>query len=339
MPCYYPIQAYVRGYKDNGKLDISFKEEKGVSSIEKKIPCGQCVGCRLERSRIWAMRCYFESLMHEDNSFITLTFSDEYLPKDWSINVRHFQLFMKRLRKWHLLNNCPYEDRENQRMWLKDNGIRYFHCGEYGECCDNCRLNQINCNCGNYVPTLGRPHYHACLFGFDFSDKELYKVSNGVRLYTSKVLEELWPFGLSSVGDVTFESAAYVARYIMKKITGNESKDHYTYVDKDTGEVFTRCSEYTTMSRRPGIGSTFYEQFYEDVYPKDYVHIPGRGNMRPPRFFDDKIFKDNPDLYEDLKALREENSLKNQNDNTRERLRVKEQVTLARLEMLKRNLS
>ena len=166
-----------------------------------KLPCGQCVGCRLERSRQWAIRCMHEAQMHEDNCFITLTFNPESLDdrsNPWSLDVRDFQLFMKRLRKKY------------------GAGIRFYHCGEYGE------LNK-------------RPHYHACIFGFDFPDKRLWKVTNsGHRLYISESLDELWPFGFCTIGNVTFESAAYVARYIMKKVNGDAAADHYEWIDEDT---------------------------------------------------------------------------------------------------------
>ena len=118
--------------------------------------------------------------MYDDNCFITLTYSNQHIPADGSLDVRVFQKFMKRLRK-------RFGD-----------GIRFYHCGEYGS-------------------LLGRPHYHACLFNFDFPDKYLWKENNGQKLYRSPSLEELWPYGYSSIGTVTFESAAYVARYILKR--------------------------------------------------------------------------------------------------------------------------
>ena len=159
------------------------------------------------------MRCHHEASLYQDNCFITLTYSDEHLPSDKSLHVDHFQKFMKRLRKRF------------------GEGVRYYHCGEYGE---------------KYM----RPHYHACLFNFDFPDKKIWKENNGNRLYISESLSELWPFGFVTIGDVTFESAAYVARYIMKKVNGDLAESHYERVDWDTGEVYHLKPEYTTMSRR-----------------------------------------------------------------------------------------
>jgi hypothetical protein len=220
MPCYKPLEAwYSKDVNPSGRRGIVFNPSLALQRDDPiNISCGQCIGCRLERSRQWAIRCMHEASLHEENSFITLTFSPEHLvarDNPWSLDVRDWQLFMKRLRK---------------RTGKK---IRFYHCGEYGE------LHK-------------RPHYHACLFGYDFPDKRLWRVVNGQRLYTSYFLQELWPYGFSTIGTVTFESAAYVARYIMKKVSGKNADDYYQWFDDETGEIFDRHPEYTTMSRRPG---------------------------------------------------------------------------------------
>ena len=172
MPCYHPISAWqllnVRTAK--GKPSISFKDPFVKASPDRvgiKVPCGQCIGCRLERSRQWAIRCVHEASLHDANSFITLTYRPDELPPDGSLQKSHFQKFMKRLRK---------------RILPKL--IRFFHCGEYGD-------------------KGARPHYHACVFGYDFPDKKLYTVRDGVRLYVSEELQEVWPLGFSTVGDVS----------------------------------------------------------------------------------------------------------------------------------------
>lgn len=255
---------------------------------EIKLPCGRCIGCRLERSRQWAMRCVHEASLYERNCFITLTFAPEHLPKSGSLDKRDFQLFMKRLRKRH------------------GPGARYFHCGEYGE-------------------KMGRPHYHACLFNFDFADRELWSVRDGVRLFTSKDLSELWPFGFSTIGDVTFESAAYVARYVTKKITGETADAHYK----------GRLPEYTTMSRRPGIGRAWIEKYTGDVYPHDRVVLRGR-EMRPPKFYDSIFELANPEAFDDVKEQRKRDTVLVATDNTYDRLRVREKHQHLRFEKLKR---
>ena len=158
MACYRPLRAYALRNAE-GKMQVSFKRKIGYEPIW--LPCGQCIGCRLERSRQWAMRCMHEAQMYDRNCFVTLTYDDEHLPPNGSLNKRDFQLFMKRLRKRY------------------GSGIRYYQCGEYGE-------------------LLGRPHHHAILFNFDFDDKVLWSVRDGVRLYRSASLEQLWPHGYSN---------------------------------------------------------------------------------------------------------------------------------------------
>lgn len=276
----------------SGKRSLVFNPKRALQPDDPiQIACGQCVGCRLERSRQWALRCVHEASLYDDNCFITLTFAPEHLEKrenPWSLDVRDYQLFMKRLRK---------------KFGAK---IRFFHCGEYGE-------------------KYGRPHYHACLFNFDFPDKELWKVVNGHRLYTSKSLEELWPFGFSSIGDVTFESAAYVARYIMKKITGENSELRYGLVDSETGEYTPIKPEYTTMSRRPGIGKEWFDSFSTDVYPSDFITINGK-KCRPPKFYDKLYEKERPYEFLDLKEARKLKAEQHSEHNTPERLAVREQI-------------
>lgn len=178
MPCYSPLPAFKGPVKENGKISILWKAPEGTEKLD--LPCGKCVGCRLNRSRQWAIRCMHEASLYDKNCFITLTYDDEHLPKNRGLDVSHFQNFMKRLRKEY------------------GQGIRFFHAGEYGS-------------------KTRRPHYHALLFNHDFVDKSLIAVRNDHRLYVSPSLQRLWPFGYSSVGDVTFESAAYVARYSLKK--------------------------------------------------------------------------------------------------------------------------
>ena len=232
MPCFSPLKGwYSKDRTKLGKRSIVFNPRDGLLDRPIAVPCGQCIGCRLERSRQWATRCVHEASLHENNCFITLTYDDAHLPSDLSLNLVHFQKFMKRLRK-------RFGD-----------GIRFFHCGEYGE-------------------NFGRPHYHACLFNFDLPDRVLWSTRSGVNLYTSHILSSLWPFGFVTVGDVTFESAAYVARYVMKKVTGKNAQDHYEWVHPITGQVYERAPEYVTMSRRPGIGKGWLEKYMSDVFPR-----------------------------------------------------------------------
>lgn len=187
--------------------------------------------------------------------------------------------------------------------WHFGAGIRFFHCGEYGE-------------------QFARPHYHALIFGVDFEDKSLFKIQNGSRLYVSPTLTKLWGKGHCSIGDVTFQSAGYVARYVTKKITGDAAKDHYWTDPDENGEIFKLAQEYTTQSRRPGIAYDWYYKFKEDIYPHDNIVIDGR-HFPVPRYYDKLLEKDDPDLFEQIKLKRQENMKEKAEDNTPERLAVK----------------
>lgn len=190
--CEFPIWAYYAEKRnESGKRPLLFKQQGAFSGVPLKLPCGQCVECRLERSRTWALRCMLEKRLYDESSFLTLTYDDANVPKDGSLSKVVLQDFMKRLR------------------YYKGKGVRFYACGEYGD-----RNN--------------RPHYHVLLFNRDFADKRFYKESpEGDTLYTSKELEKIWPFGLCVTAEVTFKSCAYVARYVMKKFSGSNSPDYY----------------------------------------------------------------------------------------------------------------
>jgi hypothetical protein len=202
-----------------------------------------------------------------------LTYSPEHLPAHGSLNYDHPVLFMKRLRKEF------------------GSGIRSFGCGEYGE-------------------LLSRPHYHLCIFNFDFLDKKLWRRDAENNLFTSEVLQGLWPYGFSTVGDLTFESAAYVARYVTKKITGKRAAGHYEVVDAESGEVFTRLPEKPVcVSRRPGVGRGWYEKHGKFVRSHDFVVRNGL-KLRPPKYYDRLHEKLDPHGFGSLKAERKEGGLK-----------------------------
>ncbi len=294
MACYTPIPAY----RDRDGSGISFKHTEDVDEIQ--LPCGQCIGCRLEKSRQWAVRMMHEAQMHDDNSFITLTYAPENLPDDLSVNVAHFQGFMKRFR-----------------ARVNPTRVKFFHCGEYGE-------------------RLSRPHYHAIIFGFGFPDREFYKTCNGQRYYTSSLLDSCWGRGFGVIGDVVFESCAYVARYVTKKVNGEQAHDHYMVLDERTGEVRPITPEYATMSRGgrkgKGIGYSWWQEYGDEVVHNDSVVMNGN-EMKPPRYYEDLY--DHLEL-EAVKGEREIASYKRSADNTPERLRVREQVKMAQVQFLKR---
>lgn len=238
------------------------------------------------------MRCIHEAALWKQNAFITLTYNDEHIPQNGSLRYEDWQAFMRRLR-------------------YNFERPRFYMCGEYGE-------------------KLGRPHFHACLFNINFEDKIFYKVSpSGETLYRSPTLEKLWPYGYSSIGDLTFESAAYVARYIMEKRTGPEAELHYQKTDTDTGESVSLEPEFTSMSLKPGIGADWFHQYRTDVYPHDYVIVRGK-KMKPPRSYDRWLKQQEPGTWECVEHSRLEKMRKAENDNTPARLKVREQVARAR---------
>lgn len=292
MPCYHPI----RGWKSkrvgpSGKRAFTVSRSEAYIDLPMTVSCGQCIGCRIRRSQEWALRCVHEAQLHDENSFITLTYNDKNLPADGSLHVDHFQKFMKRFRK-------KYEPTP----------IRFFHCGEYG-------------------PKLGRPHYHAAIFGFDFPDKILWQENRGNRLYRSPDLESLWPYGYSSIGALTFQSAAYVARYIMKKHCGPNADEIYQ----------GRQPEYVTMSRRPGIGKKWFDQFGSDVFPSDEIVFNGR-KFKPPRFYDNLYEVTNPNEMTDIKFDRVKQAKLRAELCTPERLAEREEFKSIQLSQLKRPL-
>lgn len=238
------------------------------------IPCGKCIGCRLDYSRHWAERCMLEASYHENNMFLTLTYDDNYLPpckegsKIHSLRKRDIQLFMKRLRKK-----------------FPDQKIRFYACGEYGT-------------------SSMRPHYHLILFGLKLDEFEFLKRKNGFTYYTSRQLADLWPFGFHSFTDVSFDTCSYVARYVMKKQKG-PSRSVYDDLNYEP--------EFTLMSRKPGIGKQFYDDHNDIVVKPYYIPTrEGHKTVRSNRYFDKLFDIDYPNDLDIIKEDRMLSALHNQ---------------------------
>lgn len=272
MSCYFPRIVYrSKAGRDpeTGNWPVVFDFQNAEPGTTMVIACGQCTGCRLDKSKEWAIRCLHESKEHKENSFITLTydnkslidscgmFDEEYgCITDFTLNKRDFVLFMKKLRN-------------------KETGqIRFFHCGEYGD-------------------LKNRPHHHALLFGKDFQDKKYEFTKKGNKLYRSEKLERIWEKGRCLIGEVNFRSAAYVARYQMKKINGVMAEEHYN----------GRQPEYVTMSRNPGLGAVHYAKYGNDYYRKDEVIVNGL-KLKPPRYYDKLFDSLGSDELEEIKNER-----------------------------------
>lgn len=245
MPCYHPIELWKYLHGPN-RGEVTLKRPWRASQDWDGhnhffVPCGKCVGCRLKRSREWAVRIMHERRYHDEACFITLTYDPEHLPPDGSLQKKDLQDFWKRLRS-------------------KVGKLRYFACGEYGT-------------------NLGRPHYHAAVFGWTPPDVVACGFGgNGDRIYSSAFLDLVWTHGKTVVGELSFASAAYVARYVTKKVYGDDAESHYD------GKV----PEFLVMSRRPGIGETFVSDYGRQLLDNDFVVIDNQQFILP-RYYDKKI--------------------------------------------------
>lgn len=329
MACYHPLFAYKSRFtnSDTGKAVIRFQPP--THDYDKwepvQLSCGQCVGCRLEYSRQWANRCMLELQSYDSAYFATFTYNDDHVPRSWypdpetgealpslTLRKRDFQLLMKRIRRR-----------------FPDDKIRFFMSGEYGS-------------------ETFRPHYHAILFGLHLDDLVHYKtVKEGDCYYTyynSAKLSSCWldsdgkPIGFVVVGEVTWESCAYTARYVMKKLKGKD----YEFYEKHGIEP-----EFTLMSRRPGIAREYYDT-HPSCFDSDYINIStpkGGKKFRPPRYYQKLFEVDQPEKSAELREIRkrmaEESTkakLKNTSLELNELLSVEENNLTDRLKPLRRNL-
>lgn len=302
MQCTKPITAWYGDVKANGKRGLVFKRPAASANRngDIEIPCGRCMDCRLEYSRQWAVRCMHEAKLYEQNSFITLTYDNDNLPNNGTLVKSDLQNFYKRLRKK-----------------LQPQKIRHYSCGEYGD--EN-----------------NRPHYHAIVFNYFPPDACLYKRTKTGDLFTSDQLAKIWKNGNVIIGQVTFETANYVAKYATKKINGEKALAHYRRVDPDTGEIIQLKPEFATMSLKPGIAYRFYESYKRDFYPSDEVISRGQ-QMKPPKYYDRKLEKENPELYEKVKEKRIAKA-KEKGRTQEQQLKAHAKITQAKMSLKKRNV-
>lgn len=323
MPCYSPIVMYEHKTNKtaNGKKVIVPKITGNLNewnSIE--IPCGQCIGCRLEYSKQWAIRCVLEAKLYKYNYFITLTYSPEHIPtvphidKETgeyidmaSLKKRDIQLFLKRLRK-HFADKYQHV------------GIRFYLCGEYGE-------------------NTERPHYHAIIFNLPLNDLKPYFINHEhQQIYTSETIDKLWGLGITSVGEVTYQSAAYVARYILKKQKGKNENE------------LSRLPEFTQMSRNPGIGTEYFNLKKDEILKYDEIILPVRGgkvtSIMPPKWFDILTEREDPDKLKVIKEQRlaraqESREIKSSQTSLREdeQRKVAERNMIAKANTLRRGMT
>lgn len=300
MPCFHPLSAWrARFVNSSGKRPLVFKRQDGLPGSYLEVSCGQCIGCRLEYSRQWAVRCYHESQLHLDNCMVTLTYDDDHLPHGGSLVPDHFSKFIKRLRR---------------RTGIK---LKHFSCGEYGD-------------------ETNRPHYHACIFGYGFPDRTHWRTTGTHRHYRSDQLESLWKFGNAELTDFSFKTAAYVARYMVKKRKGRDAATHYERVDMVTGEIIEVLPEFSRMSLNPAVGKDWWEKYGKSVRDWDSVVIVGK-ELPPPKYYD--VLDGELDAEElEARKLSRVRKAKASPDNTPERLAVREEIQTLRLKELRRPL-
>ncbi|AXL14604.1 replication initiator protein [Microviridae sp.] len=323
MPCYKPLQGWrLKIPNESGKHSISFKSPSVNTPPDVEVPCGRCIGCRLEYSRQWALRCMHESQLHDENCFLTLTYSPDNIPEcddngvyaPGTVVKRDWQLFLKRLRKK-----------------LEPKKIRFYMAGEYGE------------KPSSEYKKFGHPHYHSIVFGWYPPERgknnklDLEPVStsaSGDTVYRSEMLEKIWGKGHVYVGSVSFESAAYVARYVTKKINGELSEEHYQDWNPDGTKLVSLSPEFSLCSRRPGIAKKWFQKYQKDLH-KGFITVRGI-KMQAAKYYDGLLEEANPTVYAELKEQRKKMALENKEPDSR--LKVREKLKRKKLKLLPRTL-
>lgn len=240
-----------------------------------------------------------ESQLHDEKCMVTLTYNEETVPHildendnsyGLTLNKKHLQKFMKRLRR-------KYDGKQ----------ISFYGCGEYGD-------------------DFSRPHYHVCLFGHEFSDRESCEPSQtGNEQYVSDTLNRLWKFGYSTISQFNASTAAYCARYCTKKMYGKGAKAYYN----------DREPEFSHMSRNPAIGKRFYEKYKKDLFDYDECIIDAK-RVKIPRYYDKKYEEEFPDCMQRIKTERIKKGEESQTG--WRRTAEKEKVKLRQAELLKRKI-
>lgn len=333
MPCYHPMKAvkvdtdryiYPRWVSIKNGIGFLPKECDQILIRNKMtgvvqpvtdflyLPCGNCIGCRLSWSVERANRCIIETMEHENNWFITLTYDDEHLPYSEdgvaSLNPADIKNFNKNLRRqleYHFGFKEP---------------LKIMYAGEYGE------------------KEGHRPHYHGIYCGLPIVDQKLLFVNhNGDCIYTSDFLSKIWKKGFVTIGRADWQSCAYVARYVVKKHKG---KDRFWYWENGV------YPEFCVLSK--GFGKAYFEKNKDKIYQNDKIIVPDKDGFRafkPPRYFDKFFELDSPEDFEKLKQVRQDNAkeamrveLSHTDLNVYDYLEVKERNFLIRVGALKRGL-
>ena len=292
MSCYRPWTAYKAP-------DGSVSQKMKPDAETLRLPCGRCIGCRLERSKTWSLRCRHEASTWTHNAFLTLTYDDDHIPWHGSLCTQLPRRFIRYLRR--NITGVELAPGSDDRR-----PIRYFGCGEYGS-------------------KRARAHYHILLFNVRFDDVQKY----GRDTYTSSLVSKLWPYGTHLIGNVTPASASYVAGYALKKVSAWEKEQKYSVADFETGEVVQRVPEFAMMSLKPPIGYYWYEKYKAEL-GAGYIVADG-SQVAIPRLYRDKLAVHDPALHERMQwnKFKQAKSF-DPADRTEERLAVREEVAISR---------
>lgn len=198
------------------------------------VPCGKCLACLSTKRSDWAFRLEQEHKYSTSAYFITLTYDQKHYPSDGSLDKKHVQDFMKRLRK-------------------KDvNKLRYYLVGEYGT-------------------ISGRAHYHMLLF----------------NVSSSEFVRQAWcdykgnAIGIVHIGNVTGASVAYVLKYLVQPIAGDDG----------------RQKPFALMSRGYGLGARYLSDDMVDWHRHNDANYSIRQGVkiRLNRFYKSKIWYNEQD--------------------------------------------
>lgn len=274
--CYdvqYPVVTKVHVCRSGTALAPQVSSVTGELLEPFTVPCGKCIGCRLDYSRQWADRCTLEALDHprDQSWFVTLTYDDEHIPPLAPCGIHtlvpdDLSAFMKRLReRW-------------SRVHLQSDSIRFYGAGEYGS-------------------DTFRPHYHLLLFGLELFDLRLYKSnSDGDPVYSSSELDSVWGNGFTCVAPFSWHTAAYTARYVVKKLKGRDASDTY----RSAGIA----PEFVRMSRKPGIGFGYLSEHFDEIIERDSIQLPQGMRCKPPKYFMRTLQESDPLSFDRIKRQR-----------------------------------
>lgn len=287
MTCFHTIRAWKL---DDGSMTFVRPKNYNSQVQELQIPCGKCIGCALDKSSDWACRCWCEMQQWENNCFITLTYNNENLPEGGYLVKKDLQDFMKRLRYYHK----GIQEWTNPQTGKKEYPIRFLACGEYGP----------------GENSTHRPHYHILIFNWKPQDKlKFYKENhNGDRILISKEITDIWGKGFTTVGDLTYKSACYVARYCTKKM--------FKGVKHATLKKALIEPEFILMSRNGGIGIKYWKDYQQAILKREGILIKIGDkvkNRNIPKYFEKKYKENNEKKYErykEKKIIKGKNKLK-----------------------------